>query len=86
MLKNITACVLRVRKLAKVPEVRGAWVAQSLKRLTLDFGSGHDLTVRGFEAHVGLCTDSTESAWESLSPSLSACPPLMFSLSQINKH
>ena len=25
---------------------RGAWVAQSVKHLTLDFSSGHDLTVR----------------------------------------
>ena len=25
-----------------------------------DFGSGHDLTVRGFEPHVGLCADSSE--------------------------
>ena len=24
---------------------RGAWVAQLVKRPTLDFGSGHDLTV-----------------------------------------
>ena len=24
---------------------RGAWVAQSVKRLILNFGSGHDLTV-----------------------------------------
>ena len=24
---------------------QGAWVAQSVKRPTLDFGSGHDLTV-----------------------------------------
>ena len=27
-----------------------------------DFGSGHDLTVRGLEPHVGLCTDSAEPA------------------------
>ena len=26
---------------------RGTWVAQSVKRLTLDFGSGHDLRVIG---------------------------------------
>ena len=29
--------------------VRGTWVAQSVKHLTLDFGSGHDLVVCGFE-------------------------------------
>ena len=33
---------------------RGAWVAQSVKRPTLDFSSGHDLTVRGFEPCTGL--------------------------------
>ena len=29
-------------------------MAQSVKHLTLDFGSGHDLTVREFKPHVGL--------------------------------
>ena len=28
-------------------------MAQSLKHLALDYGSGHDLTVREFEPHVG---------------------------------
>ena len=46
---------------------RGTSVAQLVKRLTLDLGSGHDLTVRDFEPHIGLCTDSVEPAWESLS-------------------
>ena len=32
----------------------GTWVAQSVKHSTLDFGSGHDLTVGKFEPHVGL--------------------------------
>ena len=36
------------------------WVAQLVKHLTLDFGSGHDLTVRG------LWADSEEPAWDSL--------------------
>ena len=31
---------------------RGAWVAQSDKSPTLDFCSGHDLTVHGFKPHV----------------------------------
>ena len=51
-----------------------------LKRLTLAFGSGHDLMVRGIEPRVRLCTDSTESPWVSLSPSLSlslSAPPLL---------
>ena len=49
----------------------GAWLAQSVKHPTLDFGSCHDLTVREFEPCIGLCTDSTGPAWDSLSPSLS---------------
>ena len=32
----------------------GTWVAQSVKRLTLDFSPGHDLTVCEFEPHMGL--------------------------------
>ena len=35
--------------------ITGAWVAQSIKLQTLDFSSGHDLTVCEFEPHVGLC-------------------------------
>ena len=27
----------------------GAWVAESVKHPTLDFGSGHDFTVHGFK-------------------------------------
>ena len=49
--------------------------------LTLDFGSGHDLTVREFEPHFRLCADSVEPAWDSRSPSLSAPPMLVLSLS-----
>ena len=54
---------------------RGTWVVQSVKRPTLGFSSGHDLRVRYFEPRVGLCTDGTEPAWDSLSPSLSAPSP-----------
>ena len=32
---------------------RDAWVAQSVEHLTLDFGSGHDLTVHGIQPHSG---------------------------------
>ena len=46
---------------------RGAWMAQSVKHLTLDIGSGHNLMVCGIEPHVGLCAGR---AWGSLSPSL----------------
>ena len=45
-----------------------AWGAQSVQCLTLDFGSGCDLTVREIEHHVGLCAESAEPAWDSLSP------------------
>ena len=48
----------------------GAWVAQPVKRLTLDFGSGHDLMVHGIELQAGLCADSTRPAWDSLPLSL----------------
>ena len=51
----------------------------SVKHLTLDFGLGHDLTVREFKPRIGLCDGSTEAAWDSLSPSLSTLP-------SINKH
>ena len=37
-------------------------MAQSVERPTLGFGSGHDLTVRGFKPRVGLCADSMEPA------------------------
>ena len=57
----------------------GAWVAPLGKHLTLDFGSGHDLSVLGIEPSVGLCADSAEPAWDSLSP---LCPsPLTHTLS-----
>ena len=58
--------------------VGGTWVAQSVKRPTLGFSSGLDLTVCKIEPHTGLYADSTESAWDSLSlplplPLLRAC-------------
>ena len=53
---------------------------QSIKRSTLDFGSGHDLMVCGIETHVRLCTVSPEPAWDFLSPSASGLPPLMLVL------
>ena len=54
-----------------------AWVAQSFKCLTLDFGSSHDhLMVGEFEPCTGLHADTAEPAWDSLSLPLSA-PPLL---------
>ena len=52
------------------PGRQGAWVAQSLKHLTLGFSSGHDLTVYEFKPRIGLCTESAEHAWDTLSLSL----------------
>ena len=59
---------------------RDTWVAQLVERPTLRFVSGRGLVVRGIGSRVGLCTDSTEPAWDSLSLSLSA-PPLVLLLS-----
>ena len=54
-------------------------MAQSVKHPTLDFSSSHDLLVCEIKPYVGLCANSVESAWDSLSlsPSLSL---------KINKH
>ena len=59
-------------------------MAQSGKRPTLGFGSGHDLTVRGIEPRVGLHTEYGAC----LEFSLSAPPLLTHTLSlslKINK-
>ena len=52
-------------------------MAQPVKRLTLDLGSGHDLAVCGIEPRV-----SVEPAWDSHSLPLSLCPSPAHSLSQ----
>ena len=54
-------------------------MAQSVKCPTLDFGSGHDFTVHGFEPHIGLCAVSARNLLGILSPSLSTPTPLMLS-------
>ena len=47
-------------------------MAQSVKHPTLDVGSGHDdLMICETESHMGLCADSGDPAWDSLSASLS---------------
>ena len=51
-------------------QLRGAWVAWSVERPTLDFGSGHDFF------HVGLCADSMASARAFLSLPFSLPLPL----------
>ena len=60
----------------------GAWVAQSVKCLTLDFCSGHDLTVHEFEPCIRLYADREEPAWDSLSPTLSLLLPSLHTLFQ----
>ena len=69
-----TSSVIREMKIKAT--VRGAWAAQSVEHPTLDFGSGHDLTVRGTEPPIRLGADSMGPGWESLSgsPSLPAPP------------
>ena len=65
--KGISFCAQPHSFLAfKTQILRGAWVAQLVKLLTLDFGSGQDLTVRGFEPRIWLCSDSAEPAWNFL--------------------
>ena len=55
-------------------------MVQWVKHLTLDFSSGHDLTVHEFKPHVGLCADRAEAF------SLPLSLPLPHSLSKyINK-
>ena len=66
-------------ELKKLLSLQGAWVAQSIKYPTLDFGSGHDPTVPEIEPHVGLCVNSVEPAWDLLSPSFSTPPWLSLS-------
>ena len=56
-------------------------MAQSVKPLTLGFGSGHDVMVCGSEPHIGLCLVSAEPAWDSLSFPLSLALPHLYSLS-----
>ena len=58
----------------------GAWVAHSVKRLTLGFSSGQDLRVYGIELPVKLCAvclGFSLSLSLPLSPCPSAPPPLM---------
>ena len=51
-------------------------MAQSVKRLTLDFGSGHDLVVHEFKPRIRLLALTAQSLLGILFPSLSAPLPL----------
>lgn len=61
-------------------------MVQSVKRRTVDVGSGHDLEVHEFKPFVSLCADSMEPVWDSqslsLSPSLCPFPACVRALSQ----
>ena len=59
---------------------RGTWVTQLVKRLTLDFCSGHDLTVVRFSFESGSVL-GMEPDRDYLSTSLSDLPPLMYACS-----
>ena len=52
-------------------------MAQLVEHSTLDFGSSHALTVRGFEPHIRPHTDSVKPVWYSLSLILSLPLPLL---------
>ena len=47
---------------AKMGDIRGTWMAQSVKRPTLSFGSGHDLKVHEFKPHIRLYAEGEKSA------------------------
>ena len=55
----------------------GRGVAKWVDHPTLDLNLGHDLPVCGFKSHIGLCTDSMDPAWDSVS--LFLCLSLSFS-------
>ena len=69
-----TNIILYVNYIVIKKKTWGTWVAQSVKRPTLDFGSDHDLMVCGFGLHIGLSSGSAESARGFLSLLLSLCP------------
>ena len=58
-----------------------AWVAQLAKCWTPDLGSGHYLTVCEFKPHIGLNAESSEPAWDYVSPSFCPSPALSLSWS-----
>ena len=61
----------------KIRPQTGIWVAQSAKHPMLDFSSGHDLVVCGFEPRVRFCAECGAC----LGFSLSAPPLLVLTLS-----
>ena len=77
-LREKSKCILsspldikRVRTLLETRCGSPGW----LSRLSMNLGSGHDLTVREFEPRVGLCADRSEpGACFGFCVSLSLCP------------
>ena len=51
------------------------WLSQ-LSVSLLGFSSGHDLMVHGIKPRIEVYAESSEAAWDSLSPFLSARPLL----------
>ena len=68
----------------KTKSLRGSWVAQSVKRPTLSFGSGHDLTV---SLSLSPVSGSALPAWSLLgilSLSLHTPPPSLLHSSYVS--
>ena len=67
--------ITKNKRRIKINYLQGTWVAQSVKHLTLDVGSGCDHTVCEFEPCIRLCADSSEpGACFRFCVSLSLCP------------
>ena len=84
---NASKCLRKWSDLVKVENynVRGTWVAPSVMRPTLDVSSDHDLPVCGIEPRVGLCADTAEPAWDSLSPPAPSQHALSLKINKLKK-
>ena len=61
-------------------------MAQSVKCLSLDSSSGHDLVVREIKPHAGLCADSAVRSLVGILSLSSLCdPPLLLHSLKMNK-
>ena len=63
------------KKTVKMKQYNGSRGAPGCLSQVSYFGSGHDLTVQGFELCTGLCTDTADPAKHFLSLSLSVPLP-----------
>jgi len=70
---------LALHTMVKRTDPGSTWEAQSVKRPTLDFSSGHDPRIVRSSPELGSVL-SGESAWDSLSPSASPYCSLSLSL------